>query len=96
MACGTLLSAIAGDESEMRRRPVRVGDVFALSDGALTSLGSGELQSVREAPVIVDVSASGREAAKVAFYAAAVRPVNPKQEADRELAEIASQMNRPR
>ncbi len=86
---GLMASAIAGDGRELRLRPIRVGDVYAFSDAALASLAAGEPGDASEAPVVVDVSASGREAAKIAFYAAAARPMNPRRRADRELAEIA-------
>ena len=83
---GLMASAIAGDAKELRVRPVRVGDVFGLSDAALTALGGSDTGTVP--PVVVDVSASGREAAKIAFYAAAARPLDPTRRSDRELAEI--------
>ena len=92
---GLMVSAFAGDEREMRLRPIRVGDVFAFSDTALISLAAGEPGVGSETPVVVDVSASGREAAKIAFYAAATRPINPRRERDRELTEIARQTNTP-
>lgn len=85
---GLLAVAIAGDEREFRRRPVRVGDVFAFSDAALRKLLGREIAAA-DPLVVIDVTASAREAAKIAFYAAAARPINPRRRADRELAEIA-------
>lgn len=86
---GLLVSAIAGTAKELRSRPVRVGDAFAFSDAALAALPGGDLGDAERVPVVIDISASGRTAAKAAFYAAAARPLDPKRRADREIAEIA-------
>lgn len=72
------------DDAGLRDRELRVGDVFAMSDGALDGLqgtGSGD-----DSVVILDVTAASREQAKIAFYAAATRTLDPTHDPDHDLA----------
>lgn len=68
--------------TKIARRPLRIGDVFACAVKA--SVPDGELLSPDEwmLPPITDISTQAREAAKVAFFAAAAPLARPKADHD--------------
>jgi hypothetical protein len=82
---------------ELRTRPLRPGDVFAMSDQELQVLqelsgidpetGVGPLGHIPEFEVF-DITREAREVAKVAYYAAAAQTIDPQFDADHELAEM--------
>jgi hypothetical protein len=77
---------LSGDaERQLQFRVLRVGDVFAMSARALDALRTAPT-TARDLEVL-DITADAREAAKVAFYAAAAQTLDPTRQADRELAE---------
>ncbi|MDH4177983.1 MAG: hypothetical protein OEW31_10680 [Thermoleophilia bacterium] len=79
--------------AELRERPLRIGDVFAVSvrPGVLEKLAGGAAAHARlEAPVapaawmlapVHDISAEAREATKVAFYASVAPTMEPEEAA---------------
>jgi hypothetical protein len=86
--------------TELRERPLRIGDVFAVRPvpGILEEL-SAELEEPRRlepflpperwiAPPVYDITAVARDEAKTAFYAAVTPTLGPQQAA--ELQELAS------
>jgi hypothetical protein len=89
---------------EARTRPLRPGDVFAMSDRALQILRGlsgldpetlvGPLGDIPEFEAldlsrdVFDITREAREAAKVAYYAAAAQTIDPRSDADYELAEV--------
>jgi hypothetical protein len=82
-----LTTSIRGVAAEMRTRPLRVGDVYAFSDGAHTLLGSqGDWAEL--GLMVFDVTGEARDEAKIAFYAAAAGSIDPDRKADRTLAEV--------
>ncbi len=88
---GELRTPIFGERRTLRRRDIRVGDTFALSRAAVESLEAiarGEEPDL-DAPsiVVLDVSADARDAAKIAFYAAATGTLDPTHEGDRGLVD---------
>ncbi len=87
---GTLRTMIFGEGRALRRREVRVGDTFALSAAAaaaLRAMAAGAAEAPDASGIIVlDVSADARDAAKVAFYAAATGTLDPESPPDRQLA----------
>jgi hypothetical protein len=80
------LAALTAPQAAMERREIRVGDVFAMSSGALTAMRDPTKVDVPNM-LVVDVTRHAREAAKIAFYAAASRTIDPAEPDDRELAE---------
>jgi hypothetical protein len=66
---------------ELRRRPVRIGDVFAVRCKPNTSWPVGDDLAPQEwiQPPVWDLSADAREQAKTAFYAAVAPTLRPKE-----------------
>ena len=73
---------------EMKTRSLRIGDVFAMSSGAIRSLRDPRAPvGPRSRLLVFDVTSEARIATKIAFYAAASETIEPERAADRDLAE---------
>lgn len=65
---GFPVSGFAGDDRVLQRRPIRIGDVFALNDAARLAVRGEETS---DQILLFDISGAARELAKISYYAAA-------------------------
>jgi len=76
------------------RRPIRIGDVFAIA--VTEPLPDGEVADPATwiDPPVYDITVDARDAAKAAFYSAVAPTLDPKAKADRQIVDLATKKKR--